>query len=109
MRSLTGSEVALALLVSLFSAVGLTERATVAEPDEIAAAEGRRTRSQPVSRDTTCSALAAAAAQNDLPTDWLLGPTLRRSAYGIGRTRVTRPPCGPRSKIKDHNCAHSTA
>src|SRR5262245_23541998 len=25
---------------------------------------------------------------------WLLGPTLRRSAYGIGRTRVTRPPCG---------------
>src|SRR5215831_18607250 len=25
---------------------------------------------------------------------WLLGPTLRRSAYDIGRTRVTRPPCG---------------
>src|SRR5262249_12948446 len=25
---------------------------------------------------------------------WLLGPTLRRSAYSIGRTRVTRPPCG---------------
>src|SRR5262245_39464482 len=25
---------------------------------------------------------------------WLFGPTLRRSAYGIGRTRVTRPPCG---------------
>ena len=25
---------------------------------------------------------------------WLFGPTLRRSAYGIGRTRVTRSPCG---------------
>src|SRR5262249_27676896 len=25
---------------------------------------------------------------------WLLGPTLRRSAYSIGRTRVTRPPFG---------------
>jgi membrane protein DedA with SNARE-associated domain len=25
---------------------------------------------------------------------WLLGPALRRSAYSIGRTRVTRPPRG---------------
>jgi hypothetical protein len=34
------------------------------------AAEGRQTPSQPVSTDTICSALAAAAAQNDLPTDF---------------------------------------
>jgi hypothetical protein len=33
-------------------------------------ASGRETPSQPVSTDTICSALAAAAAQNDLPTDF---------------------------------------
>jgi hypothetical protein len=70
MRSLAGPAVVLALLVSLFSAVGLTEHASAAEPDEIGAAEGRETPSQPVSTDTICSALAAAAAQNDLPTDF---------------------------------------
>ena len=70
MRSLAGPAVVLALLVSLFSAVGLTEHASAAEPDEIGAAEGRETPSQPVSTDTICSALAAAAAQNDLPIDF---------------------------------------
>jgi hypothetical protein len=70
MRSLAGPAVVLALLVSLFSAVGLTEHASAAEPDEIGAAEGRETPSQPVSTDTICSALAAVAAQNDLPTDF---------------------------------------
>ena len=70
MRSLAGPAVVLALLVSLFSAVGLTEHASAAELDEIGAAEGRETPSQPVSTDTICSALAAAAAQNDLPTDF---------------------------------------
>src|SRR6478752_2138202 len=70
MRSLAGSAVVPALLVSLFSAVSLTEHASAAEPDEIGAAEGRQTPSQPVSTDTICSALAAAAAQNDLPTDF---------------------------------------
>jgi soluble lytic murein transglycosylase-like protein len=70
MRSLAGSALVLALLVSLFSAAGLTERASAAEPDEIAAAEGSLTPSQPVSTDTICSALATAAAQNDLPTDF---------------------------------------
>jgi len=64
MRSLAGSAVVLALLVSLFSAIGLTGRASAAEPDDIGAAEGRQT------PDTICSALAAAAAQNDLPTDF---------------------------------------
>ena len=70
MRSLAGSAVVLALLVSLFSAVGLSEHASAAEPDEIGAAEVRQTPSQPVSTDTICGALAAAAAQNDLPTDF---------------------------------------
>src|SRR5262252_9425585 len=70
MRSLAGPAVVLALLVSLFRAVGLTEHASAAELDEIGAAEGRETPSQPVSTDTICSALAAAAAQNDLPTDF---------------------------------------
>jgi len=70
MRSLAGPAVVLALLVSLFSAVGLTGHVSAAEPDEIGAAEGRETPSQPVSTDTICSALAAAAAQNDLPTDF---------------------------------------
>src|SRR5215471_6319254 len=70
MRSLAGPAVVLALLVSLFSAVGLTEHASAAEPDEIGAAEGRQTPSQPLSTDTICSALTAAAAQNDLPTDF---------------------------------------
>jgi Transglycosylase SLT domain len=58
--------VVLTLLVSLF-AVGLTGDASAAEPDEIGAAQ---TPSQPVSTDTICSALAAAAAQNNLPTDF---------------------------------------
>jgi catechol 2,3-dioxygenase-like lactoylglutathione lyase family enzyme len=70
MRSLAGSVAVLALLVSLFRAVGLTEHARAAEPDEIGAAQGRQTPSQPVSTDTICSALAEAAAQNDLPTDF---------------------------------------
>jgi hypothetical protein len=70
MRSLAGSALVLALLVSLFSAAGLPEHASAAEPDEIGAAEGSLTPSQPVSSDTICSALAAAAAQNDLPTDF---------------------------------------
>jgi hypothetical protein len=55
-------------LLCLFSAVGL--HASAAEPDEIGAAEGHQTPSQPASTDTICSALAAAAAQNDLPTDF---------------------------------------
>ena len=70
MRSLAGSALVLTLLVSLFSAAGLTEYASAAEPDEIAAAEGSLTPSQPVSTDTICSALAASAAQNDLPADF---------------------------------------
>ena len=70
MRSLAGPALVLALLVSLFSAAGLTEHASAAEPDEIAAAEGSLTPSQPVSTDTICSALATTAAQNDLPTDF---------------------------------------
>src|SRR6266436_6203954 len=72
MRSLAGSAVVLALLVSLFSAVGLSEHASAAEPDEIGAAEGPQTPSQPESADTICSALAAAAAQNDLPADFFV-------------------------------------
>ena len=71
MRSLAGS--ALVLLVSLSSAVGLTEQASATEPDGIDAAEGSsQTPSQPVSTDNICSALAAAAAQNDLPTDFFV-------------------------------------
>jgi hypothetical protein len=70
MRSLAGSAVVLALLVSLFSAVSLTKHASAAEPDETGAAEGNPTPSQSVSIETICSALAAAAAQNDLPTDF---------------------------------------
>jgi soluble lytic murein transglycosylase-like protein len=69
MRSLAGSALVLGLLVSLFDAVGLTERAMAAESEENGAAEGGQTSSQPVSTETICSALAAAAAQNDLPTD----------------------------------------
>jgi len=42
----------------------LTELARAAEPDEIGAAEERQTPSQPLSTDTICTALAAAAAQN---------------------------------------------
>src|SRR6266403_808000 len=70
MRSLAGSAIVLALLVSLFSAVGLTKDASAAEPDETGAAEGKQAPSQSVSIETICSALAAAAAQNDLPTDF---------------------------------------
>ena len=70
MPRLAGFALVLVLLVSLCSAVGLTEHASAAEPDEIGAAEGRQTPSQPVSTDSICSALAAAAAQNDLPTDF---------------------------------------
>ena len=81
MRSLAGSAVVLALLVSLFSAIGLTGRASAAELDEIGAAEGRETPSQPVSTDTICSALAAAAAQNDLPTSFFARLIWRESRF----------------------------
>jgi hypothetical protein len=70
MRGLAGSALVLALLVSFLSVVGLPEQASAAEPDEIGVAEGSQAPSQPVSTDTICSALAAAAAQNDLPTDF---------------------------------------
>jgi len=75
MRSLGGSALVLALLVSLLSTVGPTEQGSAAEPDGIGAAEGSQLPTQPISTDTIstdtiCSALAAAAAQNDLPTDF---------------------------------------
>ena len=66
MRRLAGSALVLTLLLPVFSAVGLTGHASAAEPDEIAAVEGSQTPSQLISTDTICSALAAAAAQNDL-------------------------------------------
>src|SRR5258708_8382105 len=66
MRSLAGSAVVLAMLVF----VGLAKHASAAESDETGAAEANKTPQQPVSTDTICSALAAAAAQNDLPTDF---------------------------------------
>ncbi len=67
MRGLAG----LALILSVFSsALGLAEHASAAEPEEIGAAEDRQRPSQAVSADTICDALAAAAAQNDLPTDF---------------------------------------
>src|SRR6516165_8509705 len=70
MRTDGSALVLVRLLVSLLSAVGLKEQASAAEPDEMGAAEGSQTPSQPVSTDTICSALASAAAQNDLPTDF---------------------------------------
>jgi hypothetical protein len=70
MRSLAESARVLALLVSLLGAVSLREQARAAEPEEIGAAEASRTPSQPVSTDTICSALAAAAAENELPADF---------------------------------------
>jgi len=66
-----GSTLVLArLLISLLGAVGLKEQASAAEPDEIGAAEASQTPPQSVSTDTICGALAAAAAQNDLPADF---------------------------------------
>src|SRR5258708_7320803 len=66
MRRVAGRAVVLARLVF----VGLAKHASAAESDETGAAEGNQTPPQPVSTDTICSALAAAAAQNDLPTDF---------------------------------------
>jgi hypothetical protein len=68
MRSLAGTALVLALLTSLFGAVGLTEHASAAEPDEIGTAD--QLPSQPVSTEAICGALAGAAAQNDLPADF---------------------------------------
>jgi len=49
---------------------GLTEQASAAESNETGATEERQTPSQPVSTDTICGTLAAAAAQNGLPADF---------------------------------------
>src|SRR5258708_17760787 len=87
MRSLAGS-VVLALLVSLFSAVGMTKHASAAESNETGAGEGNQTPSQPVSTDTICSALASAAAQNDLPTDFFARLIWQES--GFDRAAVSR-------------------
>jgi hypothetical protein len=81
MRSLAGCALVLAPLVSLFSAISLAELASAAEPDESGAAENRQTPSQPVSTETICSALAAAAAQNDLPTDFFARLIWRESRF----------------------------
>src|SRR5260370_6985137 len=70
MPSLAGCALVLARLVSLFSGISLAGVASAGEADESGAAENRQTPSQPVSTETICSALAAAAAQNDLPTDF---------------------------------------
>jgi hypothetical protein len=59
----------------------LTEPARAAEPDEIGAAEERQTPSQPLSTDTICTALAAAAAQNDLPTNFFARLIWRESRF----------------------------
>jgi len=73
MRSLAGSALVLALSVALFAAVGRSEHARAAEGDD-GAAQGRETQppSQAPSTDTICGALAAAAAQNDLPRDFFV-------------------------------------
>jgi Transglycosylase SLT domain len=70
MRSLAGPALALAVSVLLLSDVGLTGHASAAEGEENGAAQASQQPPQPVSTDTICSALAAAAAQNDLPTDF---------------------------------------
>ena len=58
------------LLTSSFSAAALTGPASAAEPDEISATEDRQTPSEPVTTDTICNALAAAATENNLPTNF---------------------------------------
>src|ERR1700732_3841243 len=60
---------------------GLTDPARAAGPDEIGAAEERQTPSQPLSTDTICTALAAAAAQNDLPTNFFARLIWRESRF----------------------------
>jgi hypothetical protein len=70
MRRIAGSSLVLLLLASPFIAVALTQHASAAEPDEIGATEGSQSPSQPVTTDTICNALAAAAAENNLPTDF---------------------------------------
>ena len=71
MRSLAGLALTLPfLLVLTLSIVGLKGHATAAEPDEIGAPAGNQTPSQSVSTDTICGALTAAAAENNLPTDF---------------------------------------
>jgi len=71
MRSLAGLALTLPfLLVLTLSTVGLKGHATAAEPDEIGAPAGNQTPSQSVSTDTICGALTAAAAENNLPTDF---------------------------------------
>jgi hypothetical protein len=61
---------------------GLTEQTRAAEPDEIGTTEERqRAPSQPLSTDTLCSALAAAAAQNDLPTNFFARLIWRESRF----------------------------
>jgi Transglycosylase SLT domain len=70
MRSLAGPALALAVSVLLLSDVGLTGHASAAEGEENGAAQASQQPPQPVSTDNICSALAAAAAQNDLPVDF---------------------------------------
>jgi hypothetical protein len=70
MRSLARPALVLALLVFLVAAAGMTERANAAEPDEVGAAD--QPRSQPLTTETICQALAVAAAQNELPTDFFV-------------------------------------
>jgi len=68
---------------------GLTEQASAAESNEMGAAEERQTPSQPISTDTICGALASAAAENNLPTDFfarLIWQESRFNPAAISRT-----------------------
>jgi hypothetical protein len=60
---------------------GAPRKASAAGPDEIGTAKGNQTPPQPVSTATICSALAAAAAQNDLPADFLARLIWRESRF----------------------------
>jgi hypothetical protein len=70
MRCVAGTALGFVLLLPFFSAGGLTKQASAADPEEIAGREGTQNPPQPVSRDAICRALAVAAAQNDLTSDF---------------------------------------
>ena len=70
MRRIAGPALVLLLLTSSFSAAALTGPASALEPDEISTTEDRQTPSGPVTTDTICNALAAAATENNLPANF---------------------------------------
>jgi hypothetical protein len=84
MRRIAGPALVVVLLTSSFGAAGRIRPASALEPDQNGTTEGLQTPSQPITTDAICNALAAAATENNLPTNFFIRLIWQESRFDPG-------------------------